>query len=975
MVEFVTQDVLGVIGSGKQVIVEFKETPDYVIELPSVGLPGVQGIPGPQGPEGPIGPVGPKGDQGDIGPKGDEGPQGIQGPQGVQGLQGEKGDQGERGEIGPVGPQGDQGIQGEQGPQGIQGPIGPIGPKGDQGDVGPEGPQGIQGLKGDTGDRAWTPVLSLQSDGERRVFSVDWSNGSGTKPVTGYLGNSGVVSSIVDAANVRGPQGAAGPGSGDMVAANNLSEVDPELARENLQAAHEGGTARFQQVNLGTAGGQLFTDNDGSVLLHTGSPALSEAYFDFDQNGNLTAHQGTFFAGTNEVYHQGNVPLASTTVAGFMSATDKTKLNAIAAGATANSTDTYLLDRQNHTGTQDISSVSGLQSALDDKAASSHTHADYMLTSGGNFTGNAGIHRGNALTAFTISASAGQLRRLGFMTSGSLRWGISANANAEAGGNAGSNLEIARYDDSGTWIDSPLVIDRATGRINANNPFFQQIKLFSQNQTDTLVLERANSGSNFINFTSTAGVNRLGCLNNDALTFQTRNGTNHTVWHTGNADLHSGIIGYSSNLNLDTQTGPFTHSGSISSTTGRPSNQWHEVLGMFRNENDGAQLALNVQGDGISYRRRNNGTWGSWRSVLFDDNPTITGTLAVTTLNGGSTGITVQGSGEFNIGGSGGLRVGGNKIRFGTTASTEGLTYSSNTLWLENNRNFSIGAGVVFAGRIELNSNGNSDNIKIGDDAVLGDGNIANGIRIRGQNDANQGYIRFGNSEINVGWDGTRHLIGGVHFSTANEVTASAFTANGSGGLTATNGNILMQRTTADASIIASSNAGRTQSFILQTEGTSRWAFSSDNVAEGGSNAGSNLFIRAYSDTGSSLGNAITITRSTRAVVANVSLTSPNVTNSSDERLKHNWEPVKEGWTTKLPDVKHGTFDWVDGSGSHYGVSAQQLREIFPAAVHEDEEGILSVSYGPAALMASIDLARRVAKLERALELMMGDHK
>ena len=61
---------------------------------------------------------------------------------------------------------------------------------------------------------------------------------------------------------------------------------------------------------------------------------------------------------------------ATTSVAGFMSATDKDKLDKIAASATANDTDANLKSRSNHTGTQAISTISGLQAALDAKATS-----------------------------------------------------------------------------------------------------------------------------------------------------------------------------------------------------------------------------------------------------------------------------------------------------------------------------------------------------------------------------------------------------------------------------------------------------------------------------------------------------------------------------------------------------------------------------------------------------------------------------
>lgn len=60
-------------------------------------------------------------------------------------------------------------------------------------------------------------------------------------------------------------------------------------------------------------------------------------------------------------------PIANTT-ASFTTAL-QTKLDGIAVGATANQTDAFLLSRANHTGTQAISTVSGLQAALDAKAA------------------------------------------------------------------------------------------------------------------------------------------------------------------------------------------------------------------------------------------------------------------------------------------------------------------------------------------------------------------------------------------------------------------------------------------------------------------------------------------------------------------------------------------------------------------------------------------------------------------------------
>ena len=58
---------------------------------------------------------------------------------------------------------------------------------------------------------------------------------------------------------------------------------------------------------------------------------------------------------------------ATTSTAGLMSGTDKTKLDGIASGATANATDAQLRDRSTHTGTQAITTIAGLQTALDGK--------------------------------------------------------------------------------------------------------------------------------------------------------------------------------------------------------------------------------------------------------------------------------------------------------------------------------------------------------------------------------------------------------------------------------------------------------------------------------------------------------------------------------------------------------------------------------------------------------------------------------
>lgn len=83
----------------------------------------------------------------------------------------------------------------------------------------------------------------------------------------------------------------------------------------------------------------------------------------------LLLDQGGTTKGATAAAIAATLPNATTTVAGKMSAGDKTKLNNIASNATANASDAELRDRATHTGEQAISTVTGLQTALDGKEA------------------------------------------------------------------------------------------------------------------------------------------------------------------------------------------------------------------------------------------------------------------------------------------------------------------------------------------------------------------------------------------------------------------------------------------------------------------------------------------------------------------------------------------------------------------------------------------------------------------------------
>lgn len=114
------------------------------------------------------------------------------------------------------------------------------------------------------------------------------------------------------------------------------------------------------------------------------------------------------------------------------------------------------------------------------------------LSSGGAFTGTfSGAHTYSGVVTFSssllatsgpillggntaviptlqINGAAASQRIIQFLTAGVLRWRIAANATAEGGANAGSDLDFTAYDDTGAVLGNPAVrIARATGMLTA----------------------------------------------------------------------------------------------------------------------------------------------------------------------------------------------------------------------------------------------------------------------------------------------------------------------------------------------------------------------------------------------------------------------------------------------------------------------------------------------------------------------------
>jgi hypothetical protein len=95
-----------------------------------------------------------------------------------------------------------------------------------------------------------------------------------------------------------------------------------------------------------------------------------------------------------------------------------------------------------------------------------------------------------------------------------------------------------------------------------------------------------------------------------------------------------------------------------------------------------------------------------------------------------------------------------------------------------------------------------------------------------------------------------------------------------------------------------------------------------------------------------------------------------NVTAYSDERVKTNWRKFGTDFVERLSQVKSGIYDRTDVEATQVGVSAQSLQGLLPNAVVLGDDGMLSVSYGNAALAACVELAKMVVDLENRLKVL-----
>lgn len=148
------------------------------------------------------------------------------------------------------------------------------------------------------GDRGWSPSFAIVNDSARRVLRLTgYVGGEGTVPtinVGKYVGATQMETLIANGVDIRGPQGASGSGSGDMLAAQNLNDVvsKPTAFANIKQAATTSATGVVE----------LATDVEAAVGVDTTRAVTPSG---------LTAFAAANPSGSEIVLDEGNLPASA----------------------------------------------------------------------------------------------------------------------------------------------------------------------------------------------------------------------------------------------------------------------------------------------------------------------------------------------------------------------------------------------------------------------------------------------------------------------------------------------------------------------------------------------------------------------------------------------------------------------------------------------------------------------------------------
>jgi len=369
----------------------------------------------------------------------------------------------------------------------------PVGATGATGATGPQGPAGSVNLADETPQplgtaSAGTALSAARADHVHAQGSIAYSGLSGIPSTFAPSAHFHAVSDVTGLQTALDSKQAAGTYAtlvgGTVPSAQLPSYVDDVVEYANLAAFTEQSTGK---IYVARDTGKIYRWSGSAYVEISPSPGSTDSVTEGSTNLYYTNARASAAAPVQSVAGRtGTVTLAKSDVGlgNVDNTADASKPVSTAQAAADAVVQAYAIQRANHTGAQAISTVTGLQTSLDGKAATSHTHSLSDISQSSATTGQVPTWNGSAWAAATPSGGGGSYTLptatssvLGGVKVGScltitdgvlaatggggsgLTWS-SVPASASATGTAGQIAYDANFEytcvAASTWIRTPL---------------------------------------------------------------------------------------------------------------------------------------------------------------------------------------------------------------------------------------------------------------------------------------------------------------------------------------------------------------------------------------------------------------------------------------------------------------------------------------------------------------------------------------
>jgi len=691
------------------------------------------------------------------------------------------------------------------------------------------------------------------------------------------------------------------------------------------------------------------TVGDGTLTLATSGIATGSQTFSANQSGNATftvnvpatnIAEGTRTTSsvpiTSSTGTGATLNAATTTLAGVMTSADKTKLDGIAAGAQVNTVTSVA----GKTGAVTLVKADVGLGSVDNTADSAKSVASAAtwttartLTIGS--TGKSVNGSGNVSWSLAeIGAAASSHTHIISHITDATRWwnNFGDNHSTRTGFDASSSSygfgwRFVQGSTNGPGTGGSQFYSLYTGLGNdypaTGAGSYGMYMAIDRNSTTPYLSIRYNENNSLSTW------RRISAGNADQLTTaRTINGTSFN----GSANITTSNWGTARTLSFTGDaTGSASVNGSANVATAMTLANSGVTAGTYGGNNSIPSITVDAKGRITAASTVTPS--GTYAISISGSSASTTGNAATaTTLQTARTigGVSFNGSANINLPG---VNTAGNQNTSGSSASCTGNAATATTLQTArtiNGVSFNGSANITVADATKLPLAGGTMTGTITNSAsslVIGN----NGGVIRGYlyNDSSG----FGLLTSAGGWAAR------VNFGTANVNFIGSV-------LLTSNSTSIRQTTTANWSGDAAASEGKLEYH------SNRWYI----------NAGSSSTEVVRFRTG-----ATDVGHITNAGTLNM---SGDINSTSDERLKTNWRTLPDNFLESLSKVKHGIYDRVDNGLTQAGVSAQDMQKVLEQVVSKDSEGMLSVNYGNAALVAVIELTKEVLELKEEIKAL-----